>query len=287
MITGILIGDGISRKPEWQIIKFRGKPLLLYPLEALQNSKVDDLLLAIGRDYHLILNKIKFKLNKTRIIMNRRFERGLSSYVRAALSFVSPNTEAILIASGEYPFLKASSIDRMIEFFKKDKAGILVPSYEGELGKIFIFDKKYIKYLKRLQGNDIGESIIRKFIKDVHRLEVKNPGIVKGIDKIQDLESLDSGEIDRIEKEAALKDVPTPIQKDKIPSPKDAKKVPKGKTFLTKGAKTKEIPTPQKENKELSLKMLNDLLGKGVKGMDMHKAKHPSKTSNIKDETPS
>lgn len=335
MITGILIGDGRTRKSQWQVAKFRGKPLLLHPIRALQTSDLDEIILVLGRDYHLILNRVKMNLDKTRIVMNRRFDRGLSSYIRTGLSLIPPRTEAVLIALGEYPLLKSATLNRMIDFFKKDKAGILVPVYEGQAGKPYIFSSKYIKHLKKITGDDIGETVINKFSRDVHKIEVKNPGVIKGLDRIKELETIDSGEIDREEKKAAAKDKPSPPpdEKKKIadkikqkienmgkPAEEKAKEKSEKTTLKRPGFKPSSKPgeptiadsgknkaasvekerkeatgKPQtaktgkkqdrqnvqsEEGKDISLKMLNDLLGKGSKKFENGKIE-PAKKEQI------
>lgn len=203
MLSGILVGDGLSHKPLWQIQKFKDKPILLHSIEALQNSVLDEVILILGKNYHQILNKIKIQPRKLRIVMNRRFERGLSSYIRAGIGMLSGKCDSVLIALGEYPMIKTSLVNRMIEFYRNGESGILLPIYQEEPGYPVIFSRKYFRALKRLVRNDIGTSVIDKYGQDAIMLEVKNPGVVKGIDRIKDLEDLDTEEIEKEEREAA------------------------------------------------------------------------------------
>ncbi|MFP4498702.1 MAG: NTP transferase domain-containing protein [Vulcanimicrobiota bacterium] len=270
MITGILIGDGFSKKNQWQTTNFKGKPLLKYPLEAMLQSRLDEVLLVLGRDYHLILNKIKIKDGKARLLMNHRFERGMSSYIRIAMSLLNPQTDAVLIALGEYPLLTSSLLNRMIEYFEQDKYGILIPQYEDEFGKPYIFDKKYFKYLSRLMGNQLGNTIINKFPSDVYKLEVKNPGVIKGIDRIQELESMDSQELERKEQAAASEDRPEP-PREPLEKKSTRKEIEEQIAAKRNNKETREMKTdaglqkPQKKNgsgSDISLEKLNDLLAR-------------------------
>jgi molybdenum cofactor cytidylyltransferase len=215
MYSAVLLGDALVRKSLWQILKFKGKPLLLHSIEALQNSGVDEIILVVGKDYHQILNKVKFEPRKVRIVMNRRYDRGMSSYVRAGINMVSPNADAALIVRGEFPLIKSSLVDRLIDFFKEDESPILVPTYEGQQGQPIIFDKSFFPHIKRIVGNDIGGSILTKYKREVKFLEVKNPGVIKGIEALDILEGFDTDEIDREEKAAGVMDAPiTPASRE-------------------------------------------------------------------------
>ncbi|MCE1246133.1 MAG: nucleotidyltransferase family protein [Firmicutes bacterium] len=217
MYSAVLLGDALVRKSLWQIIKFKGKPILLHAIEALQNSKVDEIILVVGKDYHQILNKVKFEPRKVRIVMNRRYDRGMSSYVRAGINMISPASEGVLVVRGEFPLIKSSLIDRLIDFFKEDEAHILVPTYESQQGQPVIYDKSFFHHIKRIVGNDIGGSILTKYKREVKFLEVKNPGVIKGIEALDILEGFDTDEIDREEKEAGFKDTPvTPASRETV-----------------------------------------------------------------------
>jgi len=248
MLSGIIVGDGLSHKPLWQIQKFKEKRILLHSIEALQNSMLDEVILVLGKNYHQILNKIKMKPRKLRIVMNRRFEKGISSYIKAGVGMLSGKCDGVLIALGEYPMIKTSLVNRMIEFYKKSESGILVPVYKDEPGNPVIFSKKYFKALKRLLGNDIGTSIIEKYRQDAIMLEVKNPGVIKGIDRIKELEDLDTEEIEKEERAAAVSDV---MELKKIDITR-LKKAPPEKKHDTREIVREDIKSSEKTQKEPS-----------------------------------
>ncbi|MCD4784438.1 MAG: nucleotidyltransferase family protein [Candidatus Eremiobacteraeota bacterium] len=299
MLSGILVGDGLSHKPLWQIQKFKDKPILLHSIEALQNSALDEVILVLGKNYHQILNKIKIQPKKLRIVMNRQFERGISSYIRAGIGMLSGKCDGVLIALGEYPMIKTSLVNRMIEAYKNSESGILVPVYKQEIGNPVIFSKKYFRALKRLVQNDIGTSIIDKYGQDATMLEVKNPGAVKGIDRIKELEDLDTEEIEEQERAAAaasdikgLKRIDiktlkrpasskkrdtTEISRNDLKPPEEKEVKPAAEAEKTtvrvsdsiefQNLAFQEVLTDERKNEmeklpdDLSLKMLNDLLG--------------------------
>lgn len=285
MISAILLGDGLSRKHLWQVQKLKGKPILLHSIENLQNSSVDEIILVVGKDYHVILNKIKFSSKKVRLIMNRRYDRGLSSYLRAGMPLISPASEGVFVVRGEYPMVKSSLLDRMVEYFKQNQPGVLIPTYQNEQGQPVLYKSDHFKHLKMLTGDDIGASIIAKYGRDASKIEAKNPGVIMGLDRLVEMEELDTEEINREEAHAAALDL---HEKKELPiiemepktreidtaakGSKDLKDVSPVKTGgtpmdkitieeLTKSVKEERKTEMGKTPPDLSLKMLNDLLG--------------------------
>jgi len=277
MIAGILVGDALPRKNIWQVEKFKDKPVLLYSIEALQDSTLDEIILVLGKDYHRILNNIELDSRRIRIVMNRRYDRGLSSYVKAGIGMISPDCEGVMIVRGEFPLIKTSLIDKLITLFKNAKAGVFVPTYKKQLGQPYIFGKKYFFHIKRLTGNDIGTSIINRYPDDVRLVEVKIPGILIPVDKIDELKEFDLDQIDSEEKSetinvtkiaGGLKPLTFKPSK-KSDEDEDSVEIKKKKANkkhstreLSAGKKSKSKPIPEQKSgpPDLSLKMLNDLL---------------------------
>lgn len=187
MITGILISDGPSRRHLWQINKIKGKPILLYSIEAAQNSKLDEVILVIGKEYHQILNHIKINNDRVRIVMNRRYDRGLSSYLRTGMSVMAPESDGVMVIRCEYPFITSGLIDQLIQEFNEKKAQILLPTYKEKDGQPVIVGKNLENSLRRVVGNDIGETIIQKNAPDVVRLDLDNKAVLISVDNVEGL----------------------------------------------------------------------------------------------------
>jgi len=237
MIAGILLGDGFSRQAHWQTSKYKGKTVLLHSLEAMINSDLDIIHLVIGKDYHLILNKVKIPASRVRILMNRRFDRGLSTYLKVGLQSLPIDTDAVMIVSADYPQLDPSILNKMISSFKKDKPGILVPVYNNQKGFPLLFHSRHFINLRKLSRDDIGVSLFDKFHRDIFLLDVQDPGIINRYD---DLRSLETAEMEkaRIEKLDKMKKKGAPDGKHQA-----------DKSALGEGAskKTDTVKTSQKK----------------------------------------
>ncbi len=299
MISAIILGDSPARKYVWQIERLKGKPVLLHCAEALHNSLVDEILLVVGKDYHQILNKISFKSPKLRIVMNRRYERGYSSYVRAGMGMIAHNCEAVFVVRGDYPLIGSSLIDKMIAAYRSEKQGIIIPVYKEQHGYPILFDNRHFNSIKRLTGDHIGGSLVDKYARDLLKIEVQTAGVVLPYEKIRDMQPLD---IDKVindgmpEKE--LVGISETINISRLESKLKPVRIGDGeeatKEITEKASATGEIPKDaadkarimaelQKKKAEegelkvspdLSLKMLNDLMSKKEKKVPERKIKN-------------
>lgn len=299
MISAIILGDSPARKYVWQIERLKGKPVLLHSAEALHNSLVDEILLVVGKDYHQVLNKINFKSPKLRIVMNRRYERGFSSYVRAGMGMISHNCEAVFVVRGDYPLISSSLIDKMIAAYRSENSGIIIPVFKEQHGYPILFDNRHFNSIKRLTGDHIGGSLVDKYARDLLKIEVQTAGVVLPYEKIRDMQPADidmvindgmpekelvgiSETINISRLESKLKPVRTgdteEATKEIIEKASETGEIPKeaadkarmAAELLKKADKEGEF----KESPDLSLKMLNDLMSKKEKKPPERKIKN-------------
>lgn len=189
MFTGIILGDGTSRQAHWLTSKLKEKPVLMHSLEAMHKSRLDSILLVMGKDYHLVLNKLNIPQGKTQLLMNHRFDRGMSSYVKVGMYSLPPGTEAVVLMPAEYPQVTSGIIDRMLDEFQKEPSGILVPMHQEERGFPVLFHHRYFDALRKVMKNDIGLSLIERFIQDVRFVQFSEAGVVRTFEKIRHQET--------------------------------------------------------------------------------------------------
>jgi molybdenum cofactor cytidylyltransferase len=95
-------------------------------------------------------------------------------------------SDGILIALGDQPFLKTTTINALIHAFQKGKGGIIVPSFQRRQGHPVIFHRRYKKELLNLEGDVGGRPIMERHPQDVRVIRVKSIGVVKDVDTWQD-----------------------------------------------------------------------------------------------------
>lgn len=185
-ISAILLGAGESKRMGTNKLSlpWGRKTVLEHCLETLLKSEVKEVRVVLNpRDKTLK----SFPRNpKVKIVINPLFRKGMSSSIRRGLRATHPNFKGILIALGDQPYLKTSTIDALIRAFSRGGKGIVLPSFRGEIGHPVIFHRKYKKELLNLRGDVGGKSIIEGHPEDVQVVSVKSEGVVKDIDTWQD-----------------------------------------------------------------------------------------------------
>jgi molybdenum cofactor cytidylyltransferase len=118
--------------------------------------------------------------------MNSHAEKGMSTSIRRGLQVIRPDSQGILIALGDQPFLKTRTINALIRAFGQEGEGIVIPSFRGRKGHPVIFHRRYKKELSNLKGDMGGKSILEKHPEDVKVVHSKSAGVVKDVDTWQD-----------------------------------------------------------------------------------------------------
>lgn len=154
--------------------------MLEHCFETLLRSQVQELVVVLS-----IRNEGIRKLfhgRKVRIVVNPLSKMGMSSSMRRGLREIHPHSHGILIALGDQPLLKTSTINALIRTFDQGRGGIIVPSFRGRRGHPVIFHRRFKKELLNLKGDVGGRSIIESHPEDVRVVPVKSIGVVKDVD---------------------------------------------------------------------------------------------------------
>lgn len=187
-ISAILLGAGQSKRMgvDKLSLPWGRKTVLEHCFETLLRSEVQELVIVLG-----VRNKGAknlFRGRKVKVIINPYSYRGMSSSIRRGLVALRSGSEGILIALGDQPLLKTTTINVLIHAFQKGRGGIIIPSFQGRRGHPVIFHKRYTKELLRLEGDVGGKSVIERYPQDVQAIRVKSAGVVTDLDTWQDYE---------------------------------------------------------------------------------------------------
>ncbi len=107
----------------------------------------------------------------------------MSTSIRRGLGEVDPKSEAIVIALADQPLVETDLIDHLIDIYRQNPHGIVLPSYKGERGHPVIFDRLcYGEEIGNLTG-DVGcRPILNRHPEDILEVEVKSQGVIADID---------------------------------------------------------------------------------------------------------
>jgi len=181
-ISAVLLGAGESRRMgvDKLSLPWGRKTMLEHCFETLLRSEVQELVVVLSIRNKGVKNL--FQGRKVRIVINPLSKMGMSASIRRGLQEIHPHCHGILIALGDQPLLKTSTINALIRTFDQGKGGIIVPSFRGRRGHPVIFHRRFKKELLNLRGDVGGRSIIESHLEDVRVVPVKSIGVVKDVD---------------------------------------------------------------------------------------------------------
>jgi len=192
MVSAILLGAGESKRMGVNklFLPWGRKTIFEHCLVTLLRSKVKEVIIVLSersKEMRSQLEKaLAFPGKRVKIAINPNYKRGMSTSIRRGIRVMDRSSRGILIALGDQPFLKARTINALIQAFNQGKGKIIVPSFRGKKGHPVIFHRQYEKELLNLKGDMGGRFIIQKYPKGIKTVPVKSEGVVKDIDTWQE-----------------------------------------------------------------------------------------------------
>ena len=186
MIWAIVLAAGESRR--------MGRPKLLLPygdktiietvVQNVVSSRADRVVVVLGGHRREIEAKIRgFAVKK---VINRRYQEGMLSSVRRGLSALPSSARAAVFILADQPDVSSSLIDSVIEAYRREKKGIVLPVYRKKRGHPLLIDLKYRREIVALCP-DIGlRGLLREHRDDIFEVRVSSPAVLRDIDDPDD-----------------------------------------------------------------------------------------------------
>ena len=183
MISAILLAAGESKRMGRTklLLKWDQRTIIEKSVDTLLASKIDELIVVLGHQAQAVLRKLGAR--RLKAVINHQYRMGMSTSIRRGLGEVGPKSEAILIALADQPFVETDLIDHLIDIYRQNPHGIVLPSYKGERGHPVILDRfRYQEEMRNLMG-DVGcKPILNRHPEDILEVEVKSEGVIADID---------------------------------------------------------------------------------------------------------
>ena len=179
MISAILLAAGQSKRMngENKLTKeIKGNPLIKLSVKNILASSVDELIIVLGYQNEII-EKIINKNEKIKFVLNKNFESGMASSIKAGLNHLSKNTEAFIICLGDMPNVNKDIYNKLIQ--SKDNNKIVIPTYKGQQGNPILFSKSVKDILVNVKGDMGAKKILEKNKEKVLNFEINNQAILK------------------------------------------------------------------------------------------------------------
>lgn len=123
------------------------------------------------------------------VVINRRWEEGLASSLRAGVSQLPGSTEAVLVTLADQAAITGFDLMRLVTSWRQQPDCIVAASYEGRTGVPAIFPAHVFPALLELRG-DVGAQPLLHRMAD-RCVRVPMPSAAIDIDTPEDLEKLE------------------------------------------------------------------------------------------------
>lgn len=192
MISLIVLAAGKSSRMHGRnklLVKVEGKPIILRVVEAGLKSKVDEVIVVLGWE----ANRIQKALAElpVRLVLNKNYEKGQSSSVKAGLREVVEVAQAILILPGDMAMIDPKPINLVISEYARKKKPVVIAAHQGRPGHPILLDRKLFKEIETIDEHTLGlKAVVRNHQREVRLVEAGSANVLRDVDTRKDLKEL-------------------------------------------------------------------------------------------------
>jgi molybdenum cofactor cytidylyltransferase len=181
MISGILLSAGLSSRfgsPK-ALACVDNMPAITLLLEKLTATSLSEIIVVLGADSQLI-EPCLFKHKMIQVVHNKDYKLGQTSSVQTGLGSVAPDAKGFMIIPVDCPFVRAQTVQQMIERFDASRFQILVPTFDEHRGHPPLFDIRFKDPILKLNPAQQGlNDFMHSHSKAVRTIEINDPGITQ------------------------------------------------------------------------------------------------------------
>jgi molybdenum cofactor cytidylyltransferase len=158
MIAGLLLAAGRSTRfgADKLTAQIDGSAVIALSVRAI--AALDDVIVVTGPEHETLANALD-KL-AARLVVNAEFASGMASSIRVGVDALSIETDAVVIALGDQPFVSQSVTDALVERWKAGGADVVAPEYTDGRGHPVLFGRTCFAALRALRGDAGARSLI-------------------------------------------------------------------------------------------------------------------------------
>jgi len=138
MISGILLAAGNSFRMGEEnklLLPVNGQPLFMNMIQAMEGSKLDELIVVLGHDYRTMMDLCQS--SRLKLAVNGSHMKGQTSSIKAGMQLLNPSTNAVMICLCDMPLIQSEHLDALLAEYEEGK--ILRPMKGERPGNPAIF----------------------------------------------------------------------------------------------------------------------------------------------------
>jgi molybdenum cofactor cytidylyltransferase len=189
MVTCILLSAGLSERfgsPK-ALANLLGTTVIEHVQTTLLQSSCDKIIVVLGAHARQIQPSI-FIHSRIRVVYNKNYNFGQTSSVQAGWREEGNLSTGVMFLPVDCPLVHASSIDKIINHFKKHGPDILVPSYQNKKGHPPIFHQRLKSKILNLPMDQGLNSLFADH--PPQTIEIDDRGIIENFNTPQEFETI-------------------------------------------------------------------------------------------------
>jgi len=165
-------------------LRLDGKAVVEHAVDAALASGASEVIVVLGHEASALRETLTDR--PVKIVVNDRYQGGMSTSLRAGLSATVPGCAAALFLLADQPFVTPAIIDRLIDEFERTKALIVRPTIGGQAAHPVLMSSELFPELMAQTGDRGGREIIARHAERQKLVSLIEPEIGLDIDTEED-----------------------------------------------------------------------------------------------------
>ncbi len=196
-VAAVILAAGRSTRmgQAKQLLALGETTVLETTLANVRRSSAEEIVLVLGASAETIRPRLSSRLfdQRLKIIINSSYADGMASSLQAGIGALSPHAAAALIVLADQPFVRPSTLDRLIAEHHRTRARIIIPTHHGQRGNPVLIDRTMFPEVMQLTG-DVGcRALFARHPGAILNVEVEDEGILLDIDNQEDYQRFTEG----------------------------------------------------------------------------------------------
>ncbi len=194
-IAAVILAAGASTrfgKPK-QLLDWGGVPLLAHVADVTLNAGLEPAIVVLGCQAEAARAALGHR--PVHVVMNWRWEEGMSTSVQVGLAALPPTTDAAIFLQCDQPLITPDLLRAIVNRFEETGAPVVHPTHAGRRSTPVLFDRCFFPDLAAVAGDEGGRSLITRYEKEVATVKVADPDVLADIDTPDDYEQLQTSKL--------------------------------------------------------------------------------------------
>jgi molybdenum cofactor cytidylyltransferase len=193
-VAGLILAAGAATRmgrPK-QLLDWDGRPLVRVAAETALAARLSPVLAVVGSAQAEVVAALAGL--PLQIVPNPDYAAGQSTSLRAGISALPSDAEAVVVLLGDQPFVTAAIVERLVAEWRASASPIVAPVYAGQRGNPVLFARPVFRELLAIRGDQGARAVLAANPARIHPVHFDDARPLADIDTPDDYERLRSQE---------------------------------------------------------------------------------------------